>query len=77
MAFFDVYVTSMQTQLLIQTTPPREVFARHEQKRKRTYLQGLTAIEPGSFTPRGFGTNGGTGKACETLLRKSASQIAD
>ena len=35
-------------------------------EKKRIYLQRVMEIERGSFTP--FGTNGGTGKKCETFL---------
>ncbi len=75
-AFFDVRVTHVNSTTNLNHTT-KEVFARHEQEEKRTYIQRITEIDQGSLTPLVFGTNGGTGKECGTFLRNLATKLAD
>jgi hypothetical protein len=65
-AFFDVRVTHVNAESQ-RNKKTSEIFRRHEEAKKREYMQRVLDVEHGSFTPLVFGTNGGMGKECGIL----------
>ncbi len=74
-AFFDVRITHVNS-ASNRNLSTAQVFSSHEQTKKRAYLERVLEVEHGSFTPLGFGTNGGMGDECKNFVATLASKIA-
>ena len=70
-AFFDVRVTPSKN---LKT---EQIFRRHEDAKKREYLERVLEVEHGSFTPLIFGTNGGFGEECKRFLSTLANKLSE
>ncbi len=73
-AFFDVRVTHVNS-ASNQILERKEVFKRHENEKKRSYLSRVLEIEHGSITPLVMGTNGGMGSECERFVKCLAAKL--
>ena len=51
-------------------------FHRHEERKKRKYLERCLYVEHATFTPLIIGTNGGMGDECEKFLKNLAELLA-
>ena len=74
-AFFDVRVTHVNA----ATHADKEscdIFKLQEEEKKRAYLERVTEVENGSFTPLVFGTNGGMGSECSIFLSNLAAKLS-
>ncbi len=60
-----------------QNLETKEIFKRHENEKKRSYLRRVLEIEHGSFTPLVMGTNGGMGSECERFVKCLAAKLAE
>ena len=74
-SFFDIRVTNVLSQSQINQST-KSTFQKHENSKKREYLERVTNIENGSFTPLVFGTNGGMGEECKVFLSRLADKIS-
>ena len=74
-SYFDVRVTNVNssTQAGLKT---KQIFKKHEDQKKREYMQRVIDVENGSFTPLVFGTNGGLGEECASFLSALSSKIS-
>ena len=74
-AFFDVCVTHVNA-------PPQKkqetkvTFHRHEERKKRRYMERCLYVEHATVTPLVIGTNGGMGDECEKFLKNLAELLA-
>ncbi|KAG1672005.1 Titin [Nymphon striatum] len=75
-AFFDVRVTHVNSQTNANKDT-KVVFKKHEQSKKREYLERVLEIEHASFTPLVFGTNGGMGTECQKFVSALATKLAE
>ena len=75
-AFFDVRVTHVNSKSSKNQTT-KQIFRRHEQEKKREYLERVLEVEHGSFTPLIFGTNGGFGDECKRFLTLLAYKLSE
>ena len=75
-AFFDVRVTHVNSSSS-KNLDTSVQFRRHEDAKKREYLQRVLEVENGTFTPLIFGTNGGVGEECHRFLSQLAAKLAD
>ena len=53
-----------------------KIFKKHEDEKKREYLERILEIEYGSFTPLVLGTNGGIVVECSLFVRNLASKLS-
>ena len=51
-------------------------FHRHEERKKRNYMERCLYVEHATFTPLIIGTNGGMGDECEKFLKNLAELLA-
>ena len=49
---------------------------RHEERKKRNYMERCLYVEHATFTPLVIGTNGGMGDECEKFLKNLAELLA-
>ena len=75
-AFFDIRVTHVNAKSN-QNSSTKEIFKKHENAKKREYNERVIEVEPGSFTPLVFGTNGGMGDECLIFLKQLTTKIAE
>ena len=75
-AFFDVRVTHVNSSSS-KNLRTSQIFRRHEEAKKREYLERVLEVEHGSFTPLVFGTNGGTGDECAKFLKVLAQKLSE
>ena len=75
-AFFDVRVTHVNSNSS-KNLSTSQSFRRHEEAKKREYLERVLNVEHGSFTPLVFGTNGGMGLECQKFLRNLAMKMSE
>ena len=74
-AFFDIRVlhpgapTNKSKSLL-------QMYAHHEQEKKRTYNTRIIEVEKATFTPLVFSTSGGMGKEASIFLKRLATLLA-
>ena len=74
-AFFDVRVTHVNSNSS-KNLSTSEMFHRHEQSKKREYLERVLEVEHASFTPLVFGTNGGVGEECSKFLKNLSRKLS-
>ena len=74
-AFFDVRVTHVNSKSS-KNLKTAQTFRRHEDAKKREYLERVLEVEHGSFTPLIFGTNGGFGQECSKFLKELARKLS-
>ena len=55
---------------------PQSLRSRRKRK-KRNYQQRVLDVEMGSFTPLGFGTNGGMGADCNCFLKRLVEKLSE
>ena len=60
-AFFDVRVMQVNS-MSSKNLKTEQIFRRHEDAKKRQYLERVLEVEHGNFTSLIFGTNGGFGE---------------
>ena len=75
-AFFDVrvfnpYASSNNRQSLPAT------YKRHEEDKRRQYLERVREVEHASFTPLIFSTSGGMGQCSQVLYKRIALMISE
>ena len=75
-AFFDIGVTHVNSQSN-KNQEISAIFRKHENSKKREYMERVIEIEHGTFTPLVFGTNGGMGEECCKFISKLASQLRE
>ena len=75
-AFFDVRVTHVNSESSKNLDTSKQ-FRRHEDAKKREYLERVLEVEHATFTPLVFGTNGGMGEECGRFLTHLASKLSD
>ena len=68
---FHPYAKSYENQKIA------DVYTRHEQEKRRNYLQRVLQTEKASFTPLVSSTNGGMGKEAQQFHNKVAHMMAD
>ena len=73
-AFFDVRITHVNSKSA-KNQKTAEIFRKHENAKKREYLDRVLQVEHGSFTPLIFGTNGGLGNECSRFLKELAQKL--
>ena len=56
--------------------PLDQLYTRHENEKKRSYLERVLQVEKGTFTPVVFSTSGGTGKEADRHHKRIATLIA-
>lgn len=74
-AFFDVRVTHSNSESS-RNLDTQKQFSRHEEAKKREYLERVLEVEHACFTPLVFGTNGGVGDKCGRFLANLAAKIS-
>ena len=74
-AFFDIRVTHVDCPTN-QESETNRIFKKHEDEKKREYLERVLEVEHGSFTPLVFGTNGGMGVECSLFVKNLASLLS-
>ena len=75
-AFFDVRITHVNS-VSSKNLSTAQQFRRHEEAKKREYLERVLEVENGSFTPLVFGTNGGMGSECAKFLQQLAAKMSE
>ena len=75
-AFFDVRVTHVNSKSS-KNLKTAQKFRRHEDAKKREYLERVLEVEHGNFTPLIFGTNGGFGQECSKFLKELARKLSE
>ena len=74
-AFFDVCVTHVNAPSQ-KNQETKATFHRHEERKKRNYMERCLYVEHATFTPLIIGTNGGMGDECEKFLKNLAKLLA-
>ena len=74
-AFFDVRITHPNAQSM-RTLSLSQVYHRHEEEKRRTYLNRITEVERASFTPLVYTTSGGMGPECERFHQRLAELVS-
>ena len=74
-AFFDIRVLHPGAPTNASRSIP-QMYAQHEQEKKRTYNTRITEIEKGTFTPLVFSTTGGMSKETSTFLKRLATLLS-
>ena len=74
-AFFDINVTHVNA-ASYRNLSQEQTLKNQENKKKREYNQRVMEVEGGSFTPLVFGTNGATGKECNTFISSMATKLS-
>ena len=74
-AFFYVRITHVNSHSH-KNQPTSKVFRRHEQAKKREYMQRVLDIEHGSLTPLVFWPNDGMGNECAQFISALASKLS-
>ena len=74
-AFFDVCVTHVNAPSQ-KKQETKVTFHRHEERKKRNYMERCLYVEHATFTPLVIGTNGGMGDECEKFLKNLAELLA-
>ena len=74
--FYDVRITHVNSPTNAGKTTS-SIFKEHEKAKKRAYLERVTEIEHGSFTPLVLGTNGGMGEECKKFISNLANKLAE
>ena len=73
-AFFDVCVTHVNAPSQ-KNQETKVTFNRHEERKKRNYMERCLYVEHATFTPLIIGTNGGMGDECEKFLKNLAELL--
>ena len=73
-SIFDVRITHVNSKSA-KNQKTAEIFRKHENAKKREYLDRVLQVEHGSFTPLIFGTNGGLGNECSRFLKELAQKL--
>ena len=73
-AFFDVCVTHVNAPSQ-KKQETKVTFHRHEERKKRNYMERCLYVEHATFTPLVIGTNGGMGDECEKFLFKNLAEL--
>ena len=73
--FLDIRIMHPNSQSYLNK-PVKDVYALHEQKKKRLYNERVLQVERGSFTPIVGSTFGGWGKEAERHHKRIATLIA-
>ena len=55
----------------------QKLYEQHEKEKKRAYVERVTQVEKGSFTPFVVSTSGGMGPEAERFLKRLAELIAE
>ena len=53
----------------------KTLYLHHEREEKRSYVEIVTQVEKGSFTPFVMSTSGGMGKEAELFIRESQNSL--
>ena len=53
----------------------KTLYLHHEREEKRAYVERVTQVEKGSFTPFMMSTSGGMGKEAELFIRESQNSL--
>ena len=75
-AFFDVRVFNPCARSNRQTSL-QATYKRHEQEKKRQYVQRVREIEHSTFTPLVLSVTGGMGRAATTFYKRLATMISE
>eukprot|EP00794_Sanderia_malayensis_P011719 gene11719-12940_t len=74
-AFFDVRITHVNAASNRNQSTER-ISHQHELEKERSYMERITQVEHGAFTPLVMGTNGGMGFECRNFLSILAKKLA-
>ena len=75
-AFFDVRITHPNASSNSTKTLP-QIYAHHENEKKREYSERVNQVEHASFTPLVFTTSGSEGPECKQFHRRLATLISN
>ena len=75
-AFFDVRVTHVNS-IFYKNLKTEQIIYRHEDAKKREYLERVLEVDHGSFTTLIFGTNGGFGEECKRFLSTLTNKLSE
>ena len=75
-AFFDVRVCHPNADSYRDLTP-KQIYKKHENEKKRQYVERVMEIEQGTFTPLAFTTTGGMADECVKYHGRLAKLIAN
>ena len=74
-AFFDVRVFYPSSPSY-KDLSLRQIYSRHEEQKKREYLERILEVEHGTFTPLVFSSTGGSAPECSRAIKRLADKIA-
>ena len=75
-AFFDIWVFNPYAPSNRQPSLPA-TYKKHEQEKKRQYLQRIREVENSSFTPLVFSSAGGMAREARIFYKRLASLLAE